>query len=173
MKLRKWSVILLLAGFIVGSFSMASYAVQEKDLPTNKDIAALFLKETLEKGNIDAMVEKHISPDIQVEYPEAYKVPVLGTHRVKGKEALIRGGKAWKDETRHKIRIADVIAEGNTVVVLAYMDRVFRMPDKEKSFRNHPLVYIFKFKDGKIYKIIGIFDVLEEVEQFKAKKYKF
>jgi ketosteroid isomerase-like protein len=70
------------------------------------------------------------------------------------------------------VEIVDVIGDGDNVAVFARVDRTFKMENKVKVYKGHPYAFFFKFKDGKVVEVIGMFDVLNDVEQYKAEKYK-
>ncbi|MDD3295802.1 MAG: nuclear transport factor 2 family protein [Candidatus Omnitrophica bacterium] len=162
--------VLLSLGFIFVTSSVN--AGQAEGLEANKEIAVKYVEEILEEGNIDFIVDNYLAPEIEIEFPENFIIPALGTNQVKGKEAHRRAAKAWKSETAHNVDISEVIAEDDKVVVLVYVDRAFKIIEgKERLFNDHPMVFIFKFKDGQIINAKIIFDVLDEIEQMKAKKY--
>lgn len=157
-------VLILVVGF---------YANQSRSLQENKKIASRYITEMFQDGNIDLMVDTCTAPDIIVVFPAHFKMSLLGTNKIEGKEALRRAAKAWNEETEHKLEILGVVAEGNKVAVLANIDRVFQISDKERVFEDHPFMFLFEFKNGRIAKTTMVFDVLAEVEQDKAAKYKF
>lgn len=171
MSIRKVLATVLIAAVPFAAGSAVAPASDRADL--NKEIAAKFVEETLEKGNLDAMIDAHLSPDVEVEYPAGFKLPVLGTNKFKGADKVKLAGKAWKSETAHDVDVVEVVGEGDKVAVLINMDRVFLMEDGKKVYKDHAAAYFFTFKDGKIVKIVSVFDVLPEVEQVKAKKYGF
>ena len=154
------------------SLFLMSCSSQGQTIQQNKEIAAKVLHDLYEGKDLRPLVSQYFDPNIELEFPEAFAMPHHGDHHIRGVKELAHGVGAWQKETAHQVEIEKVLGEGDSVAILARMDRVFKMDGKEKVYKGTPFSYFFEFKDGKIIKATGIFDVLNDVEQYKAKKYK-
>jgi len=163
-------ILSVCVGFCV--LLLASCAVQGDEQVKNKQTAIRYVN-AMEAGDMDLMVDSCMDPDIVIEWPDHFKCPVTGTNLLKGREQVRTVARAWKSETAHNVDIVSAVAQGNEVAVLANVDRKFKITSNMKTYEGHPMAFFFRFKDGKVVKAVHVFDVLEEVELQKAKKYGF
>ncbi len=164
------TAILLIAIIVAGALIFADFS-QKSAIQSRKNIVAQIVEQGLETGNIEHLIDKYLDPNIELEYPPNFNLPPHNTNKVSGIENAKKILKTWKSDTEHQVDIIDIISEGDTVVLIINMDRVFIMDDETIIHEDHPAVYFFKFAKGKIVKITCLFDVIEEVEKFKEDKY--
>jgi len=164
------TVILLIAVIATGAL-IINDSVQKSAIQNRENIVAQIVEQGLETGNVEQLIDKYFDPNIELEYPPDFNLPPHNTNKVSGIETVKEVLKAWKSDTSHQVDIVDTITEDDTVVIIINMDRVFIMDDETKVHEDHPAVYFFKFVNGKVVKITCLFDVIEEVENFKEEKY--
>jgi predicted SnoaL-like aldol condensation-catalyzing enzyme len=158
-------VVILTAAFLI------SFVLQQSASQKNKEIATQILHQAVETGIIDPLADTYFDPNIQLEYPPAFHLPPNHVNTVTGIDNIKAIARTWKADTMHQVEIVDAISDGDTVSVLLSQDRIFQMGNETVTYRNHPAIYYFTFKNGKIVKILGVFDVLNDVEAFKDTKY--
>jgi len=167
----KTGFFILVIVVILTTAFLTSDLLKQSAIQKNKEIATQILHQGVETGNIDSLADIYFDPDVQLEYPPAFHLPPSHVNTVSGIENIKLVAKAWKADTMHQVDIVDAVADGDTVSVLINQDRIFKMGEKTVTHENHPAMYFFTFKNGKIIKILGVFDVLDEVEEFKDNKY--
>jgi len=162
-------ILLVAAALLVNSF------MRESANQKNKELVAQLVEIGLETGDVDELIEANFAPDAVMEYPEGYHFPPTNTNVITGIDSIKTMVKSWKEDTMHQIDIVDTIAEDNRVAVLISMDRIFNTDEDpstaEYTHEDHPAIYFFYFEEGKIVKVVCVFDILEHVEDFKTEKY--
>ncbi len=156
-------IVIILAALLVGN-SLKQSAIQR-----NKEIAVQIIHQGLETGD-DPYIDLYFDPDIQLVFPPAFHMPNPHASSLSGLENVKKAIRAWKADTMHQAEILDVVADEDTVAVLISYNRIFRMGNDTVTYKNNPTMYFVTFRNGKIIKIEGVFDVLNDVEAYKDSK---
>ncbi len=126
-------------------------AGQGANLASNKAAVLKFVEEVVTNRKID-LIDGLAQPDVLLQLQSNWYSPVSGTSQVIGKENFKKHYEAFfalwdKKAEWFKVKIEDVIAEGDTVAMRAnrvYMDR------KSKKVVARSGMSFFKLKEGKI-----------------------
>jgi len=166
--------IMLVLLFIAAFFLVSSF-MKESAIQKNTEIAVQIVEQGMETGDIDDLADQYFDPNIVLEFPPDFQFPPTNEHIIIGAENIKEAIHAWKIDTMHQVDVIDTIADEDSVVVFISVDRIFNTDEDastpEHTHEDHPMIYVFSFENGKITKMVDIFDVLEHVEDFKTEKY--
>jgi|WetSurMetagenome_2_1015567.scaffolds.fasta_scaffold391728_2 hypothetical protein len=152
---------------VICSASMFSCSREYIQTEKNKKIAAKIIKDTIEGKNIEAFAEKYIDPEIEIECPQNFKLPGLGTNRAKGFKIIAPAIREWQKKTRNKVDLIDVVGDNDSVAVLADINRVFLSNGQPRAYKSHLFAYMLNFRNGKVVKVYVVFDSLDEAELYR------
>ncbi len=124
---------------------------QAANLASNSAVVLKFVEEVLNNKKIDA-IDALVQPDVMLQLQSNWHSPVSGTSQVLGKDNLKKHYEAFfaiwdKKAEWFKVKVHEVVAEGDTVAVRA--DRIY-MDRKAKKVVNRTAMVFYKLKQGKI-----------------------
>ncbi len=144
-------VLLVLSVVTATELFAGTTSEQAANLSSNKAVVLKFVEEVLNNKKIDA-IDDLVQPDVLLQLQSNWHSPISGTNQVLGKDNFKKHYEAFfaiwdKKAEWFKIKVHEVVAEGDTVAVRA--DRIY-MDRKSKNVVNRTVMVFYKLKHGKI-----------------------
>jgi len=159
------------AALLIALFLLSGSFMQQSSNEKNKEIALQFLKTAAENEDSTAFEDEYFDQGIVLEFPPAFSITPDHENTVAGKEDAKKVIAAWQTYTEQHIDVVSALSENGRVAVLASQDRVFEDYTGIPAYENDTMAYFFYFENGKITRVVSVFDVFDAVEAFKHEKY--